>query len=84
MTSVTVKPYPTVPVTATSFSFGVGGNVAYDAFWAGMRAYFNHFIEFPAAGTYVYFFVFPAPAPLLTMAPFFAPNMSEAATSAFI
>jgi hypothetical protein len=84
VTSVTIKAYPTIPVTVTQFSFGVGGNVTYDAFWAGMRAYFSHFIEFPAAGTYAYFFVLPAPAPILLMEPFFAPNLSAAETSALL
>jgi hypothetical protein len=47
-----------------------------------MRAYFSRFIEFPAAGTYAYFFVLPAPAPLLLMEPFIAPNLTVAEFSA--
>lgn len=84
MTSVTVKAYPTLSVTATQFAFGVDGNVTYDAFWAGVRAYFNHFIEFPEAGTYAYFFIIPGDAPLFLMEPFFAPNMSITDTEALL
>ena len=58
--------------------------MTYDDFWAGMRAYFNYFIEFPAAGTYAYFFVLPGPAPVLLMEPFIAPNLTVAEFSALL
>ena len=84
VTSVTVKAYPDIPVTVTAFSFGVGGNVTYDDFWAGIRAYFSYLIPFAEAGIYGYFYVLPGETPLFLMSPFFAPNMSVAATEALI
>lgn len=80
VTSVTVKAHPDIPVTALSFAFGVSDVISYDAFWAGIRAYFNYFIPFSDAGTYSYFFVIPSPAPFFSMQPFFAPKLSTKAT----
>lgn len=84
-TSITVKAYKDMPVTAFSFTFGgPGSNVTYDNFWKGVRAYFSHFIPFSDAGTYGYFWMSPAPVPTFQMIPFFAPNMSASATKALL
>lgn len=85
VTSLTVKAYPDMPATAFSFVFGgPASNVTYENFWAGVRAYFSHFILFSDAGAYAYFEVIPAPVPIFLMMPFFAPNMTSNATQALL
>jgi len=85
VTSVIVKAHPDFPVTVTSFAFGgVDPTTSYNATWAGIRAFFTHFIDFSSAGTYSYFDVVPSPVPIFEMAPFFAPNLTIAATQAFL
>jgi hypothetical protein len=85
VTSVTVKAHPDFPVTVTSFAFGgISPNTTYDQTWAGIRAFFSHFIDFSSAGTYSYFQLVPSPVPIFEMAPFFAPNMTVAATQALL
>ncbi|TGO10094.1 hypothetical protein BTUL_0144g00080 [Botrytis tulipae] len=39
-TSLTIKAYPTTPVTVVTFTFASGGNVTDDAFWLGVHASF--------------------------------------------
>lgn len=84
VTSVTVKAYPDIPVTGTTFAFGVSETVSYDAFWAGVRSFFDYFITLSDAGTYSYFFVLPGTAPVFSMQPFFAPNLSIEATQTLL
>lgn len=76
VTSVTVKALPSIPVTISTFSFATGANVTADAFWRGVRAYFDHFLANADAGTYAYWWVIPTGPQqfLFQMRPFFAPN----------
>ncbi|KFY82022.1 hypothetical protein V500_10886, partial [Pseudogymnoascus sp. VKM F-4518 (FW-2643)] len=86
VTSVTFRVYPVMRATAVQFSFAsnsTGGGLSTEAFWGGVRAYFDYFIPNTEAGTYSYFsiagtqpgeFVF-------NMLPFFAPNMTEVQTA---
>ncbi|KAL2864102.1 FAD-binding oxidoreductase [Aspergillus lucknowensis] len=60
VTSVTIKAHPTIPVTTSTFSFSTGGNITYDSFWAGFRAYLDYFIPHSDAGIYSYFFILPS------------------------
>lgn len=86
-TSLTIKAYPTTPVTVVTFTFASGGNVTDDAFWLGVRAYWESFITFNKAGIYSYFFVFPPAAfgvDYFIMSPFWAPNHTQAETEALL
>ncbi|TGO24707.1 hypothetical protein BPAE_0096g00130 [Botrytis paeoniae] len=85
--SLTIKAYPTTPVTVVTFTFASGGNVTDDAFWLGVRAYWESFITFNNAGIYSYFFVFPPAAfgvNYFIMSPFWAPNHTQAETEVFL
>jgi len=79
MTSVTVKVYPVIPVATMQFSFATSTNVSSTTFWNGLRAYFDYFIDFTNAGTYTYFSAAATgnDSYSFSMAPFFAPNMTE-------
>ena len=76
--SVTAKVYPVLPVAVMTFSFATSANVSSTAFWEGVRAYFDYFIEYTDAGIYAYFstFLIGPDAYSFGMAPFFAPNMT--------
>lgn len=78
MTSVTAKVYPVIPVAIMTFAFTTSANVSSTTFWAGVRAYFDHFIPFTNAGTYAYFSIGLTGnnSYSFSMAPFFAPNMT--------
>lgn len=86
VTSVLVKVYPVMPVTTMTFSFATGSSVSSTAFWAGVRAYFDYFIDTTDAGTYAYFSIFltGVDSYAFGMAPFFAPNMTVAQTEALL
>lgn len=49
VTSTIVRVHPPVPVTTSVFSFETSPNVTADAFFAGLRAYFERFVEFTDA-----------------------------------
>lgn len=86
-TSLTIKAYPTTPVTVVTFTFASGGNVTDDDFWLGVRAYWENFITFNNAGVYSYFFVFPPAAfgvDYFIMSPFWAPNHTKEETEALL
>lgn len=88
VTSITVKAHPDIPVTTCTLSFGgPGSNVTFDNYWAGIRAYFDYFIEHTDAGIYTYFWALPiAPnfPPLFEFVPLFAPNKSLEETQALL
>ncbi|KAF2180015.1 FAD-binding domain-containing protein [Zopfia rhizophila CBS 207.26] len=74
VTSVTVKAYPEMPVTAASWSFD-STKIGKDRFWAGVRAYVDHFIDNVSNSTYSYFTISPNGNDVtFRMQPFFAPN----------
>ncbi|KAL5334136.1 hypothetical protein BJX70DRAFT_391680 [Aspergillus crustosus] len=85
VTSVTLKAYPTIPVTTSIFSFTTGGDITYDNFWAGVRAYFDYFVEPSDAGVYSYFFILPSNGQFtFLMQPFVAPNKTLEETNALL
>lgn len=86
VTSVTIKAYPTIPATTSTFTFSTGGDITYDNFWAGFRAYLDYFIPHSDAGIYSYFFITPGTDGGFTflMQPFFAPNKTLEETNALL
>ncbi|KAK7750820.1 hypothetical protein SLS62_007219 [Diatrype stigma] len=86
VTSTIVRAHPRVPVTTSVFSFETSPNVTADAFFAGLRAYFERFVEFTDAHTYGYFFITPRgnSSYKFEMSPFFAPNHTAASFEALV
>ncbi|KAL4931813.1 uncharacterized protein BDV17DRAFT_288397 [Aspergillus undulatus] len=85
VTSVTIKAYPTIPVTTSTFTFSTGGNITYDNFWAGFRAYLDYFVRNSDAGVYSYFFILPSNGEFtFLMQPFVAPNKTLEETNAIL
>ncbi|KAL4962007.1 uncharacterized protein BDV14DRAFT_210755 [Aspergillus stella-maris] len=85
VTSVTVKAYPTVPVTTSSFTFSTGEKITHNSFWAGFRAYLDYFIPHSDAGIYSYFFISKSDEDFtFIMQPFFAPNKTLEETNALL
>ncbi|KAL2842314.1 hypothetical protein BJX68DRAFT_270759 [Aspergillus pseudodeflectus] len=85
VTSVTVKAYPTIPATTSTFSFTTGGDITYDNFWKGVRAYLDYFIEHSDTGVYSYFFILPSNGQFtFLMQPFVAPNKTLEETNALL
>ena len=80
VTSVTVKALPKMQVSVSTFNFVSGGNITTDLFWEGIAAYMKYLPTFTDAGTYSYFDIIQiAPGTYyFAMAPFFAPQMSQA------
>lgn len=84
VTSVTVKTYPDVPTTASSFTFTTS-NITKETFWDGVRGYFDYFIPNADAGTYAYFVLIPEDGETtFQMTPFFAPNKTLEETHAIL
>ncbi|KAK2769895.1 hypothetical protein FQN53_005828 [Emmonsiellopsis sp. PD_33] len=86
-TSVTVKAHPDVQTTASRFTF-TSEKISNETFWAGVRTYFDYFIDNAAASTYSYFVLLhnnPGPGQFLfQMTPFFAPNKTLEETHAIL
>ncbi|KAF7879761.1 uncharacterized protein EAF02_007931 [Botrytis sinoallii] len=80
VTSVTSKVYPVLSSTVMKFSFEVGGNITADMFWAGVRTYFDHFVEHAEKGIYSYFAILTTGTNAWSfgMQPLFAPNYTAA------
>ena len=76
VTSVIVKCYPVIPVVTSSFTFSTSPTVSTEAFWAGVRAFFDNFITYTNAGGYSYFWIIPLGGDqfLFQMVPMFFPN----------
>jgi hypothetical protein len=73
VTSVTVKVFKDIPVTAASWNFSTGPNVTDETFSAGLKAYFETFPSGADNEIYAYFKVFNiAGVKTFTMAPYFA------------
>ncbi|KXJ87473.1 FAD binding domain protein [Microdochium bolleyi] len=79
VTSVVLKVYPKMRVTVATWQFTTSSTVSTEAFWSGVRAYYDEFVRFTDKGTYSYFqLVGTGPGSFLfSMAPFVAPNMSK-------
>ncbi|KAJ3038055.1 hypothetical protein HDV00_001015 [Rhizophlyctis rosea] len=73
-TSVTVKAYPTIPVTTLSFIFSTPND---DAFWSIIKAYFSTFNAFADAGCYSYVAIF-VPQTFFFSPGIFCPNQKPA------
>lgn len=88
VTSVTIKAYSDLPVTASKFSFTVGGNngnITSENFWIGVRNYLDYFPSLSALGIYAYWFIInTATGPMFLMQPFFAPNKTLEETNALL
>lgn len=84
VTSTIVRVHPKVPVTTSFFSFETSNNVTARTFFAGLRAYFELFVDFTDAHTYGYFFITPGGnnSYKFEMTPFFAPNHTIASFEA--
>lgn len=54
ITSVTIKAYPTIPATTSTFTWTTGpkSNITHGRFWAGLHAYLDLFIEHSDADIY--------------------------------
>ncbi|KAK3985305.1 6-hydroxy-D-nicotine oxidase [Cladorrhinum sp. PSN332] len=77
VTSLIIRVHPKLPVVTSVFSFSTSPTVSADAFWQGIKSYFDHFIPFTDAGTYSWFVLTNDDnngSYTFTMAPFFAPN----------
>jgi len=75
VTSVIVRVHPKIPITMSRFTIATSANVSNETFWAGVRSYFERFVDYTDAGTYSYFWVYNRGGNLsLEMRPFFAPN----------
>ncbi|PGH18547.1 hypothetical protein AJ79_00326 [Helicocarpus griseus UAMH5409] len=86
VTSMTVKAYPDMPVTASFFRFGTGPAVSPDAFFHGLRAYLDHFEHHADSGIYSYFRINPLPNNNFefVMQPFFAPGKTVEEVNALL
>ncbi|RDW77662.1 hypothetical protein BP6252_05715 [Coleophoma cylindrospora] len=85
VTSVTIKAHPDMPVTASTFSFTVGGNITSDNFWAGFRNYLDYFPSLSAQGIYAYWFIIKTTTgPMFLMQPFWAPGKTLDETNALL
>jgi hypothetical protein len=82
VTSVTIRAHPAIPITQVSFTFTHSSS---DTFWAGVKAYWKHFITYSDAGIYSYFFIFPpSPQHLFILQSFWAPNKTTEETAALL
>lgn len=81
VTSVTVRAYPSTPLTSVRFAFTAPSTLQ---FIAGVKAYWSRFIEFADAGTYSYFFIIPGQVPTFIMLGFVAPNKTSSQTTALL
>ncbi|KAK0111243.1 hypothetical protein ONS95_001616 [Cadophora gregata] len=85
VTSVTIKAYPDLPVTASTFSFKVGGNITSENFWKGFRLFLDHFPSLSAKGIYAYWFILSgSTTPTFLMQPFWAPGKTLDETNALL
>ncbi|KAH8654145.1 hypothetical protein BGZ60DRAFT_386656 [Tricladium varicosporioides] len=82
VTSVTVRAHPGSPITVVKFELTASTS---KTFWAGMKAYWKHFIEYSDAGIYSYFYLFDVPpVPTMQMIGFWAPNKTKEETAALL
>lgn len=86
VTSAILKAHPKIPVTVSTFSFGVSSNVTEDVFWQGFTALWESFPTWNAAKTYSYFLLadFTGTGVSLSMDAFFCPNKTISEYEALI
>lgn len=78
VTSVTVKAWPKIGVSASNFTITSGGDtgISTDTFWDAMYAFFKYSIPLADAGSYSYMRWYPLSTDVyyFTMTPFWTPN----------
>lgn len=88
LTSITVKAHPDTLVTASTFSFSVGGNngsITSENFWTGVRNYLDYFPSLSSQGIYAYWFILSSETgPMFLMQPFWAPGKTLEETNALL
>lgn len=86
VTSMTVKAYKDMPVTASYFTFATSENVNKETFFQALRSYFDHFPTFADSGIYSYYRITPKPNENyeFIMQPFFAPGKTVEETTALL
>jgi FAD/FMN-containing dehydrogenase len=85
VTSVIVKAFEDMPVTAASWKFSTGPNVTDETFSAGLKAYFETFPSGADNGIYAYFNIFNIQGvKSFTMAPYFALGKTSNQTQALL
>ncbi|ORY63332.1 uncharacterized protein BCR38DRAFT_371114 [Pseudomassariella vexata] len=79
VTSVTVKAWPKIGATVSSFTFTTSDTGTSEVFWQAMYYFWTHFTTFADAGAYAYFraYAIGEDEYYFGMTPFFAPNMSK-------
>ncbi|KAI5918550.1 FAD binding domain-containing protein [Camillea tinctor] len=79
VTSVVVKAHPKIRVTTLNYALTTGNTTSADQFWAALRAFFDGFINYTAAGNYEYFRIqnLGGGQYYSDMGPWFAPGMSQ-------
>ncbi|KAF2273025.1 FAD-binding domain-containing protein [Westerdykella ornata] len=76
VTSVTIKAFKDMPVTAASWSLS-STTLGKDKFWAAVKAYMDLILSHVDAGTYSYYTLSPVGKDFsFAMQPFFAPNQT--------
>jgi FAD/FMN-containing dehydrogenase len=84
-TSLIVKAYPDLQVTASTFDFAIGGDITAENFWTGIRQYLDHFPSLAAEGIYAYWFILAGETgPNFKMMPFWAPGKTADETNALL
>ncbi|KAF2645582.1 FAD binding domain-containing protein [Massarina eburnea CBS 473.64] len=85
VTSVTVKAYKDMQVTAASWSFN-SSKLGVDKFWTATKAFIDNANIYADKGIYTYFMMasFDGKDYIFNMAPFFAPNKTANETNAIL
>lgn len=83
--AVTVKAWPQISATTTTFNFTTSDTLSTETFWSAVYSYWKNFPNFADAGTYGYLRVWPlGDTYYFGMTPFFAPNLTIAETTALL
>ncbi|KAF1955810.1 FAD binding domain-containing protein [Byssothecium circinans] len=86
VTSVTVKAFKDIPVTAASWSFN-SSKLGVESFWNATKAFIDGANNYADKGIYTYFMVGQGPGGkdyMFNMAPFFAPGKTTQETNAVL
>ncbi|KAF1993650.1 FAD-binding domain-containing protein [Amniculicola lignicola CBS 123094] len=84
VTSVTVKAYKDMPITAASWTLS-SAKIGNDKFWSAVRAFADNFISYADSGIYTYFVILPNGNDFtFSIQPFFAPNRTASAVASIL
>jgi hypothetical protein len=75
VTSVIIRAHPKLNVVTASWVLDASNN-SVDAFWIGVKKFFDLFLEWADQGIYSFFIMGKSPAPFLNMRYMFAPNQT--------